>query len=51
MRGRVAYMDRRATISLREFDHEVEPGGFLLRVLRTNVCGSDIHIFEAATRC
>lgn len=35
-------------MSMREFElpDSVEPGGILLNVLQTNVCGSDVHIFE-----
>jgi threonine dehydrogenase-like Zn-dependent dehydrogenase len=36
----------RIEIRSHELPTAIEPGGVLLRVLQTNVCGSDIHIFE-----
>lgn len=45
--GRLAYMTEPGRIEIREHElpAEIEPGGVLLDVLQTNVCGSDIHIF------
>tara|TARA_A100001037_G_scaffold304275_1_gene340577 strand:- start:7746 stop:8864 length:1119 start_codon:yes stop_codon:yes gene_type:complete len=48
MKGRMAYMDEPGRISIREYDlpKTVEPGAALLEVIQTNVCGSEIHIFN-----
>lgn len=48
MKGRMAYMDKPGKISIREYDlpERVEPGAALLEVIQSNVCGSEIHIFN-----
>jgi len=46
--GKIAYMTKPGQIQIRDYEipTELEPGAVLLEVLQTNVCGSDIHIFE-----
>ena len=47
MKGRVAYMDRPGSIEYREYQvPSPEPGAIVARVLRSNVCGSELHIFR-----
>lgn len=47
MIGKVAVMDKPGTLSFREIElPEVEPGAVLIRVTRTNVCGSELHIWQ-----
>lgn len=47
-RGRLAYMTEPNVLEMQEFDvpTELEPRAALLKVLQTNVCGSEIHIFH-----
>lgn len=47
-RGRMAYMTQPGQMEMRDYElpRELEPGAALLEVLQTNVCGSDIHVFE-----
>ncbi len=46
--GKIAYMTQPGSIELRDYalPREIEPRAALLEVLQTNVCGSDIHVFE-----
>ena len=46
--GTLAYMLRPGTLELRHYavPRVVEPGALLLHVVQTNVCGSDLHVFE-----
>lgn len=47
MKGRVAYMDKPGSLEYREYDLPApEPGAITAKVLRTNVCGSEIHIWR-----
>ncbi len=47
MKGKVAYMDRPGSIVYMEYEvPSPEPGAIVARVLRSNVCGSEIHIFR-----
>jgi len=46
--GRMVYMTSPGALTLRDYalPQELEPRAALLAVLQTNVCGSDIHVFE-----
>ncbi len=47
MKGKVAYIPQARTIEFYEFDlPEVEPGAILAQVTRTNVCGSEVHMWR-----
>ncbi len=47
MRGKVAYIPKARTLEFYEFDlPDVEPGAILARVTRTNVCGSEVHMWR-----
>lgn len=45
--GRLAYMTEPGKVEIREYPlpESLEPGAVLLKVLQTNICGSDVHIF------
>jgi threonine dehydrogenase-like Zn-dependent dehydrogenase len=47
-RGQIAYMTSPGHVELRSYElpSEIEPRAALLRVLQTNVCGSDVHVFQ-----
>lgn len=47
-KGRLAYMTEPGKLDIQEYDlpDDIEPGAALLEVLQTNVCGSEIHIFQ-----
>ncbi|WP_342133371.1 zinc-binding dehydrogenase [Hydrogenophaga sp. OTU3427] len=45
--GRLAYMTEPGSLEIREYElPELEQGTALLEVLQTNVCGSEVHIFQ-----
>jgi threonine dehydrogenase-like Zn-dependent dehydrogenase len=46
--GTLAYMLRPGTLEFRHYavPETVGPGALLLRVVQTNVCGSDVHVFD-----
>jgi threonine dehydrogenase-like Zn-dependent dehydrogenase len=45
--GTVAYLDGPRSVELREYDLPTpEPGDLLARVVRANVCGSELHIWR-----
>ncbi|NEU31380.1 zinc-binding dehydrogenase [bacterium LRH843] len=47
MKGKVAMMTGPRSLVFEEYDlPEVEAGAILARVVRTNVCGSELHIWE-----
>jgi threonine dehydrogenase-like Zn-dependent dehydrogenase len=46
-RGRLVYLAAPQQIEFQEYDlPEPEPGGILARVIRANVCGSELHIWK-----
>lgn len=46
-RGRLVYLAAPQELEYQEYDlPEPEPGGILARVLRANVCGSELHIWK-----
>ena len=46
-RGQLVYLSAPERIEYREYDlPEPEPGGLLARVIRANVCGSELHIWR-----
>ncbi|MCZ4311958.1 alcohol dehydrogenase catalytic domain-containing protein [Comamonadaceae bacterium G21597-S1] len=47
-KGRLAYMTEPGSLEIRDYDlpTDIEPGAALLEVLQTNVCGSEVHIFQ-----
>lgn len=46
-KGRVAVMDEPEKLSYREYDlPKPGPGAVLLKVLRSNICGSELHIWR-----
>ncbi|HEX5503137.1 MAG TPA: zinc-binding dehydrogenase [Thermomicrobiales bacterium] len=46
-RGRLVYLAAPRQIEFQEYDlPEPEPGGILARVIRANVCGSELHIWK-----
>jgi hypothetical protein len=47
MKGKIAYIPQARTIEFHEFDlPEVEPGAILAQVTRTNICGSEVHMWR-----
>ncbi|SEN36608.1 zinc-binding dehydrogenase [Lihuaxuella thermophila] len=47
MKGKVAVMTEPGKLMLAEYDlPEVKPGAVLAKVIRTNVCGSELHIWQ-----
>ncbi|MCS5695922.1 zinc-binding dehydrogenase [Desulfofundulus thermocisternus] len=47
MKGRLAFMPEPRKIEFREYDlPEPEPGAILVKVIRANVCGSELHIWQ-----
>lgn len=45
--GRLAYLDGPKDIEFREYDvPSPEPGAVVTEVVRTNVCGSDLHVWK-----
>ena len=47
MKGKIAYIPQARTIEFHEFDlPEVEPGAILAQVSRTNICGSEVHMWR-----
>ncbi|MCS6926776.1 MAG: zinc-binding dehydrogenase [Candidatus Binatia bacterium] len=47
MKGKVAYIPQARQIEFYEYDlPEVEPGAILAQVVRTNVCGSEVHMWR-----
>ncbi len=47
MRGKVAVMTEPEKLTFTEFDlPDVGPGAVLVKVVRTNVCGSELHIWK-----
>lgn len=45
--GRLVYMDQPEKLEMREFEvEEPEPGGLLTEIVRANVCGSELHIWQ-----
>ena len=52
MQGKIAYMDGPGELSFREYPvpDDIEPGAVLLKVIQSNVCGSEIHIFHAIAK-
>jgi len=47
-RGRLAYMTEPNVLEMQEYEvpTDIEPRAVLLKVLQTNVCGSEVHIFH-----
>ena len=46
MKGRLANMLEPGALEFREYDvPDPEPGGLVARVLRSNICGSELHIW------
>ncbi len=46
-RGRLVYLSAPQRIEFQEYDlPEPEPGGILVKVVRANVCGSELHIWK-----
>ena len=46
MKGRLVNMVEPGTLEFREYDvPDPEPGGLIARILRSNVCGSELHIW------
>ena len=47
MKGKIAYIPQARTIEFHEFDlPDVEPGAILAQVSRTNICGSEVHMWR-----
>ena len=47
MKGKVAYIPQARTLEFHEFDlPDVEPGAILAQVSRTNICGSEVHMWR-----
>jgi threonine dehydrogenase-like Zn-dependent dehydrogenase len=47
VKGKVAYMDSPGSLVYREYDlPDPEPGAILAKVRRSNVCGSEVHIWR-----
>ncbi|MFB7139541.1 zinc-binding dehydrogenase [Gottfriedia sp. NPDC056225] len=48
MKGKMAYQIKPLQVEVREYDLEsdLQDGSILLKVLQTNVCGSELHIFK-----
>ena len=48
MRGTMAYMEAPGELSFHEYDlpEAIKPGALLLEVIQTNVCGSELHMFD-----
>ncbi len=47
MKGKIAYIPQARTLEFHEFDlPEVEPGAILADVSRTNICGSEVHMWR-----
>jgi threonine dehydrogenase-like Zn-dependent dehydrogenase len=47
MKGKVAFMTEPGKLTFKEYDlPEVAPGAVLVRVSRTNICGSELHIWN-----
>ena len=47
MKGKIAFIPQARTIEFHEFDlPDVEPGAILAQVSRTNICGSEVHMWR-----
>ena len=47
MKGKIAYIPQARTIEFHEVDlPDVEPGAILAQVSRTNICGSEVHMWR-----
>jgi threonine dehydrogenase-like Zn-dependent dehydrogenase len=48
MKGKMACLVGTREIVIKQFDlpPEIEPGGILLKVVKANVCGSDLHVWQ-----
>jgi D-arabinose 1-dehydrogenase-like Zn-dependent alcohol dehydrogenase len=47
MKGKIAYIPQARQIEFHEYDlPEVEPGAILAQVSRTNICGSEVHMWR-----
>lgn len=47
MKGKIAMMTGPGSLVMQEYElPDVEPGAVLVKVTRTNVCGSDLHIWQ-----
>jgi threonine dehydrogenase-like Zn-dependent dehydrogenase len=47
MKGKVAIMTQPGKIAFKEYDlPEVEPKAVLVKVVRTNICGSELHMWQ-----
>lgn len=48
-KAKIAYMDAPGKLAYRELDiPHAEKGGLLVRMLQTNVCGSEVHIWKGS---
>lgn len=51
-KGKIAYMSSPGKLTYKEFEVPApEPGGLLLKITQTNVCGSELHIWKGSMQC